>query len=119
MRPAGQHRIISIRVLHTRSGELQSEHTPVRAHGVRNPGCRATFCGAAIVRMRSSAWARSATILLRPATMTTLRGPNATGAMRLPTLSSQWSEPSMLMALTPVMKRSDISACRRISNRSG
>ena len=30
------------------------KHTPVRAHGVRNPGCRATFCGAAIVRMRSS-----------------------------------------------------------------
>lgn len=35
------------------------------------------FCGAAMRRMRSSAASRSATTLLRPATIITLRGPNA------------------------------------------
>ena len=93
--------------------------TPVLAHGVRNPGWRAMFCGAAMRRMRSSASLRSATILLRPATRSTLRGPNATGAMRLPTMSSQWSVPSSVTALIPVTKRSDSRACRRISSLSG
>ena len=68
------------------------------------------FCGAAMRRIRSSASSREATILLRPATRTTFRGPNATGAMRFPTMSSQWSVPSVVMAFTPVMKRSDMRA---------
>ena len=93
--------------------------TPVLAHGVRKPSWRAMFCGAAIRRIRSSASSRFATILLLPATSTTLRGPKATGAMRFPTMSSQWSVPSIVTALIPVMKRSDRRALRRISSRSG
>jgi len=91
-----------------RSGESQSEQTPVLAQGVFLFR-RMVLPGAAtsLTRRRASATPPS-TILLRPATRTILPGPKMEAATRLPTPSTLTISPDAVTALTPQMNTSHV-----------
>ena len=81
-----------------RAGLLQSWHLPSAAQGVLAPS-RLAFSGAATLRARSTALARSGHSLLTPHTKMHCLGPNSVAETRLPVPSMLTISPVSLSAL--------------------
>src|SRR5512136_1185154 len=104
-------------MLQIRSGELQSEQTPVSTHGVFLPS-RFAFCGAAHSLTLFSAAPRSFTILFTPQTMIVFLGPMNMAPTLLPVASTLYNFPSSVTALVPERKTSVEKHLRNNSRRS-